>query len=393
MRKTIRIGIVGAGFAGRAHSLAYANIPTMYPGTPAVRRVRLFDVNQELADEAASRLGWEEATDDWRMITRADDVDLVDIVTPTSAHAEIAIDAARHGKHVFCEKPLADRADSAKKMYEAVQASGRLHAVSFSYRLWPAIAFAKQLIDDGRIGKPLQFHARYLHEFALDPRTPLSWRLNAATAGAGSLADIGSHLIDAARDLVGEIARVCAIMRTFVESRPLPAADSAGEERGFGVDTAAESGEHGRVDVDDATTMLVEFQNGAAGVIETNWMAAGHNNELSFEISGERGAIQFNWLQNTDLRVRLADDPPELAGFRTIPMGPNHPEAGPYGSIPGFGMSQRDAFSITVHEVLDAIAAERPAKMDFFDGLRACEIIDAARRSNESGSWQHTRSH
>ena len=170
-QKTIRVGLVGAGFAGRAHSLAYSNLPMMYPEAPPVERIRLFDVTKQLAQESASQLGWQQATDNWRDITQADDIDLVDIVTPNNSHAEIAIDAAQHGKHVFCEKPLADNVVSARQMVESVRASGCVNAVSFVYRLWPAVAFAKQLIDEGRIGKVLQFQARFLHEFALDPRT------------------------------------------------------------------------------------------------------------------------------------------------------------------------------------------------------------------------------
>ena len=383
-QKKIRVGLVGAGFAGRAHSLAYSNVPKIYSGAPQVECVRLFDLTKQLAEDSAAQLGWQDATDDWRRITQSDDIDLVDIVTPNNAHAEIAIDAAQHGKHVFCEKPLADNAADARKMVEAVRSAGCVHAISFVYRLWPAVAFAKQLIDAGRIGKVLQFQARFLHEFALDPRTPLTWRLDADKAGSGSIGDIGSHVIDMARHLVGEIVGVSARMRTFIDQRPVPSDLGAG----FATEVSADSSEYGTVRVDDAALLMVEFEDGTLGSIETNWMAAGNNNGLSFEISGERGAIRFNWDQRTELLVRLADDPPELAGFRTIPIGPNHPEAAPYGPIPGFGMTQRDAFCITVHEVLDAIVNDRPARLDFFDGLRVCEVIDAAKRSNESGSWQ-----
>ena len=380
----IRVGLIGAGFAGRAHSLAYSSVPMMYPGAPLVERVRLFDVTSQLAEESASQLGWQHATDNWRDITQSDDIDLVDIVTPNDAHAEIAIDAARHGKHVYCEKPLAHDVVSAQQMVEAVQSAGCVHATSFVYRLWPAVAFAKQLIVEGRIGKVLQFQGRFLHEFALDPRTPLTWRLDVERAGSGSLGDIGSHVIDIARHLMGEIVRVSARLKTFVDERPVPSDLGAG----FATETSEQTADYRPVRVDDACLLTVEFENGTLGTIETNWMAAGHNNGLSFEVYGECGAIRFSWDHRTDLLVCLADDPPELAGFRTIPIGPKHPEAAPYGPIPGFGMSQRDAFCITVHEVLDAIVSHRGARLDFYDGLRACEVIDAAKRSSESGSWQ-----
>lgn len=234
----------------------------------------------------------------------------------------------------------------------------------------------------------LKFHDRFLHEFALDPLTPLSSRMDAKQTGSGSIGDVGSHVIDLARHLMGEIVGVSARMRTFVDRRPIPAGSVAEGQRGFGTEVGAESSEYGSVNVDDVALLTVEFKHGALGTIGTNWMVAGHHSGMSFDISGDRSAIRFDWAHCTDLLVRLANDPPEMAGFRTIPIDPAHPEAAPYGVIPGFGMSQRDAFCITVHEVLDAIANDRPEKLDFYDGLRASEVIDAAQRSSESRMWK-----
>lgn len=358
------------------------------PELPKIERVRLFDITRELAETGASRLGWREATDDWREITRASDIDLVDIVTPNYAHAEIAIDAARHGKHIFCEKPLAHDAPSARQMYEAVRQSSGIHQVSFSYRTWPAVGFAKKLIEAGRIGRTLHFHARYLHEFAIDPSVPLSWRFDAEKAGSGSIGDVGSHAIDIARYLVGDIVRVFAQLRTFIKKRPLPSEPNTPFDPGIG-SRGAKPSEYGSVEVDDAAVLVVEFEDGTLGTIETNWMAAGHNNELSFEVSGERGAIQFNWQHPNELLVQSMDDPEDLRGFHTVPIRPTQPEAAAFGPIPGLNMGYRDSFCIAVRKLVESISFNRPASPDFLDGLRACEVIDAAKRSSASGMWEN----
>jgi predicted dehydrogenase len=387
-QKPIRVGLVGSGFVGSMHSLAYNNVTAMYwPELPAVERVRLFDVTPELAAAGAERLGWAEATDDWRKITRASDIDLVDIVTPNYAHAEIAIDAAQHGKHILCEKPLAHNVDSARQMYEAVQEAGCVNMVCFMYRTWPAAAFARQLIQEGKIGRILHFHARYLHEFAIDPQLPLVWRFQAHKAGTGSLGDVGSHAIDIARYLAGDIDRVMGRMQTFVDRRPLIKEGSRAQFFRSDDEAAPPPSEYGAVDVDDATAMLVEFADGAMGTIETNWMAAGHNNELSFEVSGDRGAIRFNWQQANELQVCLMDDPQNLHGYRTIPLGPWHPGAERFGDLPGLGAGYRDAFYIVLREALEAISNGRQAQPDFLDGLRTSEIIDAVVRSARSNEW------
>ena len=212
-QSTIRVGLIGSGFIAKFHSLAYNNLSIMYnPSLPRVERTRLFDVTSDLAAAGAVQLGWQESTDDWRNITRADDIDLVDIVAPNYAHAEIAIDAARHGKHIFCEKPLAHDVSSALQMAKAVHQAGCIHQVGFVYRMWPAVAFAKELIDAGKIGRILHFHSRFLHDYGLDPSLPMSWRFESRKAGAGSIGDIGSHAIDIARYLVGDIVRVFALI-------------------------------------------------------------------------------------------------------------------------------------------------------------------------------------
>ena len=392
-QSTIRVGLIGSGFIAKFHSLAYNNLSIMYnPSLPRVERTRLFDVTSDLAAAGAVQLGWQESTDDWRNITRADDIDLVDIVAPNYAHAEIAIDAARHGKHIFCEKPLAHDVSSALQMAKAVHQAGCIHQVGFVYRMWPAVAFAKELIDAGKIGRILHFHSRFLHDYGLDPSLPMSWRFESRKAGAGSIGDIGSHAIDIARYLVGDIVRVFARSHTFIRKRLIP---PAGITNTFRRDEGEihDLSEYGTVDVDDATDMLVEFEDGTMGNFETNWAAAGHENELSFEVSGERGAIKFSWRHANELLVQLADDPENLNGFRTVIIGPMHPDAESFGPVPGLGMGYTDAFYIAIREIVTSISRAKTAIPNFIDGLRACEVVDAAVRSADSEKWEEVYRH
>ena len=384
----LRVGMVGSGFIARVHSLAYNSVSRYYwPALPDVLRVRIADVTADLARTGAARLGWEGATSDWREITRSPDVDLVDIVTPNDTHAEIAIDAARHGKDIFCEKPLAPDVASARKMYEAVSEAGIVHQVGFAYRRWPAVQLAKQVTVQGQLGRILHFHGLYFHDYGLDPYLPISWRFEARRAGAGSIGDLGSHVIDIARYLVGEIVRVLARSRTFITRRPLGTAESDSSfRRGAGGAMPEPSG-LGLVDVDDATDMLVEFDNGATGVIQTSWMAGGHKNDLGFELFGDRGAVRFSWQHANELSFYSTEDPEEVAGCRNIVIGPIHPGAAPFWPVPGLGMGYSDVFLIAIRDLLEAVAQRRPASPDFLDGLRACEVVDAAVRSAASGGW------
>jgi predicted dehydrogenase len=291
-------------------------------------------------------------------------------VTPNFAHAEIAIDAARHGKHVLCEKPLAHSLAAAQEMYRAVRDAAVLSQVGFVFRKWPAMQLAKRLIDEGHIGTPLQLRAHYFHDYALDPAFPVSWRLQHRTSGGGSVADLGSHLFDLGRYLLGDVDRVLCRSRTIVPRRPDP-----------------ETGELVDVDVDDASDVLVEFAGGASGVIETNWMAAGYKTDLAFEVAGDRGSVQFSWERNGELRYYDAGDADHVQGFRTIIVGPQHAGADGFWPVPGQGLGYGDAFVILVRDLLAALGGGAPPTPTFLDGLRAAEIVAAAQASADSGAW------
>jgi predicted dehydrogenase len=370
---TIRVGMVGGGFMGRTYSLALSAVYGLaWPAAPEIRRVRVAEVSRRLGETAARAWGWDEVTDDWRAITRADDVDLVLVLTPNDSHAEISIDALAHGKHVLCEKPLSNTLDGARAMYRAAARSGRVHQVGFVYRKWPAVAFARQVIEAGGIGEIVHYRGHFFHDYGLDPALPLSWRLNKAISGGGSGADIGSHVIDMARYLAGEIRGVCAASRTHFTRRPL----------------ADRPGESGAVDVDEITDMLVEFEGGATGTLQTSWLAGGHKMDIGFAVHGTKGSVEFTSEEPTEVRLYKTSDPASESGFRAIPVGPAHPGGELFWPVPGTALGFGDGFIIAVRDLLRAIADGQPAGPDFLDGLRASEVVAAAQASAATRSWQ-----
>ena len=261
---TVNVGLIGAGFMGKAHSLAYASMPMFFWPPPCVpRRRMLAEVDAGLARDAAARFGFETSTGDWRELVESDDIDLVDISVPNDAHAEIAIAAAHAGKHIICEKPLARTLEETRAMYEAVSAAGVVNMVAFSYRRTPAVAYAQQLIASGALGRIRNFRGTYLQDWSNDPDLPLSWRFQRAVAGSGALGDIATHVIDIARYLVGEIVGVSAQMQTYIRDRPV--SEGADQLAGARKLTDAPRAE---VDVDDEVMTLLRFDGGAVGSLE-----------------------------------------------------------------------------------------------------------------------------
>jgi predicted dehydrogenase len=344
MSDQARIGIVGAGFIGDVHSAAYRAVPGIFAEAP--RRVTLAavaDANAERAQQLSSAWGWERCESDWRAVTRADDVDVVDVCVPNVLHAEIAIDALRHGKHVICEKPLAADVASAQAMLEAAQASGRIAQVCFYYRLWPAIAWARQLIEQGAIGELQHFRGWMLQDYAAGGAQDLGWRARRGESGAGALGDLGSHILDVARHLCGEITELCATTRTLV-----PRSADAPQ-------------------IDDLVSMLVGFESGAGGVIEASWALRGHKCDLGFDVVGDGGAIRFTWERAGEIELLTGEASDPLNGFRRIP---------------GQGMGYRDAFTIGAGHMLTALAEGRTdVAPTFADGHRISQLVDAALRS------------
>ncbi|MCP8969774.1 Gfo/Idh/MocA family protein [Ectobacillus ponti] len=382
--KKLNVGMIGGGFMGKAHALAYAGMPMFFWPAPAIpHRHTVVDVTDELAKNAAARLGFDNYSSDWRAVVENPEIDIIDIVTPNDSHAEIAIAAAKAGKHIISEKPLARNAAEAKLMLDAVRAAGVKHMVAFNYRRTPAVALAKKYIEEGRIGKILNFRGTYLQDWSADPNSPLSWRFQKKIAGSGALGDIGTHVVDFARYLVGEISDVMAVAQTWIPERPLQTggADKLGTVKG---DNEAPKG---AVDVDDEFITLVKFANGAIGSIEATRNAWGRNNFLTFEIHGEKGSLYFNYERRDELKVSFADDPADSRGFRTVYTGPAHPYGEGLWPIPALGIGYGETKIIETYDFLKSIASDTSVSPDFADGYQIAVIADAILESAEKGVW------
>ncbi len=379
----LNVGLIGAGFMGKAHSLAYAAMPMFFWPAPAMPvRKTIAEATEPLAEEASRRFGFEKYTADWREVVEDPEIDVIDIATPNHLHAEIAIAAAKAGKHIISEKPLARTSEEAKAMYEAVRDAGVVHMVAFNYRRTPAVALAKKFIEEGSIGRITNFRGTYLQDWSADPSSPLSWRFQKKIAGSGALGDIATHVIDLARYLVGDVAQVNALLSTFITERPLQAsgADALGTVTGG-------EGPRGAVDVDDEVMTMIRFSNGAVGSIEATRNAHGRNNFITFEIHGTEGSILFNYERRDELQVSFANDPADRRGFRTIYTGPAHPNGAALWPIPALGIGYGETKIIEAHDFFKAIVEGGTVSPNFIDGYQIALIDDAIIESGETGVW------
>ncbi|MCL4248506.1 MAG: Gfo/Idh/MocA family oxidoreductase [Anaerolineae bacterium] len=367
------IGMLGYAFMGKAHSNALKKLPyMMYPPVAIPRLIGIAGRNQAAVQEAAKRYGYERAYTDWRRMIRNRNVDIFDNGGPNDAHATPSIYAAEHGKHIICEKPLARSTSEARRMLDAVQKAGVKHMVAFNYRFVPAIVQAKKLLESGALGRIFHFRAVYLQEWIIDPNFPKIWRLDKKAAGSGALGDLGAHVIDLARFLVGEPKRISAMTKTFIEQRPLP--DGSGT---------------GTVDVDDAFVSLFEFENGALGTIEASRFCQGRKNYNCIEINGENGSIRFDLERMNNLEVYWAnEEPKETRGFHNVLVTESHhpywENWWPHGHIIGW----EHTFVHEFHHFFGAILGKwevAPWGADFVDGYKNAVICDAILKSSKSG--------
>jgi predicted dehydrogenase len=294
-----------------------------------------------------------------------------------------------HGKHVLCEKPLALTADEARQMAEQSRRSKGTHMVGFNYRRCPAVLEARKLIDEGAIGEILGFRALYLQDWAMPEGTPWSWRFGAKEAGSGALGDIGSHALDYALFLVGDVDRVSADTETFVKSRPRSSATdfAAASNSPVEVTRRLGSNEMVSVDVDDAAISLVRFKNGALGTLEASRFAWGHKNDLSFEISGTKGALFFRWERRNELRYYSASDRNDVQGYRTIMCGPAQPSGELFWPIPGLGTAYYETQVLQVGTFVKAIIKGERPDTDFAHGYRVQQIMETMLAAAKSGRW------
>jgi predicted dehydrogenase len=378
------VGMVGYAFMGVAHSRAWRSAGRVFDLPLDPRMTVLCGRDATAVTAAADRLGWASVETDWKAVLQRDDVQLLDICTPGSSHAEIATAALAAGKHVLCEKPLANTVAEARAMAVAARearAAGVRSMVGFNYRRVPAVAFARELVAAGRIGTVRQVRAQYLQDWIVDPEFPLVWRLRAEEAGSGALGDIGAHIVDLTQFVTGQrLTGVNALLETFVRRRPLPGA-AAGL-------SATAAGGTGEVTVDDAALFLGRLDGGAIATYEATRFATGRKNAIRVEVNGSTGSLAFDLERLNELEYLDGTEDPELQGFRRVVVTePGHPYlSGWY--PPGHTLGWGDTF---VHEIADlfaAVAAGTDPLPSFEDGLQVQLVLDAVQRSAaDRGCW------
>ncbi|WP_158888457.1 Gfo/Idh/MocA family protein [Amycolatopsis anabasis] len=357
---------------GAAHSQAWRGVHRFFEVPFRPRLVALGGRDPRRTKEAAAKLGWESVATDWRALVARDDVDLVDICTPGDTHAEIAIAALAAGKHVLCEKPLANTVAEAEAMTEAADRAARRgirSMVAFNYRRAPALALARRLVADGRLGRIRQVRAVYLQDWLSDPDAPMTWRLRRDRAGSGALGDLGAHIVDAAQFVTGELVTgVSGLTETFVRRRRVP------------------GGPEEEVDVDDCAVFLARLTSGAVATFEATRYALGRKNAMRLEVNGSRGSLAFDFEAMNELWFCDGEDPADRAGFRRILVTePSHPYVGAWWP-PGHLLGYEHTFTHEIADLLTAIGEGRDPVPGFADGLRVQRVLAAVQGSAEHES-------
>jgi len=368
--REIRIGLIGAGFMGRAHTIAYREVGAVFelPAVPVLEFIA--EIDARAAKAAARKLGFRRATDDWRQLVQDSAVDLVDITAPTAAHREIAIAALTAGKHVYCEKPLAVTAAEARGLTARAAKTDAVTMVGFNYLKNPIQILAREIIASGEIGDIIDFRGIHAEDYMMNPDAAMTWRCS-GPLGSGVVADLGSHIISLARYLVGPIESVCGTLDTIVRQRP--AAPGARRRQ--------------RVRSDDQARFLVRFANGSGGTIEASWVSSGRKMQLAYEIAGTKGSLAFTQERMNELRLYSAGQKPGREGYKTIATDSNHPPYGAFCPAPGHQLGFNDMKVIEVRDLLLAVACKSKAWPDFREAWEIQRVIDAVIRSDAGRRW------
>jgi predicted dehydrogenase len=381
--KKLRVGMIGYKFMGKAHSNAWYKVNKFFSPGAQVEMAAICGRTKDAVQQVADNWGWESVETDWRALVKRDDIDIVDIGTPNNSHAEIAIGAAESGKHVICEKPLAMDLDEARQMRDAARKAKVANMVWYNYRRVPAVNLAKQIVEEGRLGRIFHVRAVYLQDWIIDPEFPLVWRLRKEVAGSGAHGDLNAHIIDAARFITGdEFDEVVGHAQTFIKERPI------GEMAG-GLSAGGEgAGKMGEVTVDDAVIFLARFKSGAIGTFEATRFAQGRKNGNRIEINGEKGSLVFEFERMNELQFLSAEDPPHLQGFRTI-LATTPGEHQYYDAWwpPGHIIGYEHTFINQANDFVQAIAQGQRASPDFADACKTQAVLDAVLESAEKRAW------
>jgi len=369
----VNVALIGYAFMGRAHSNAYRQVSRFFSPKLTPRLKVVCGRDRKKVARAAAQLGWEEWATDWREVVAREDIQVVDVVTPGDSHAEIAIAAARAGKAVLCEKPLANTVKEAKAMVAAVQKAGVTNMICHNYRRAPAVVLARQLVASGKLGRIYHYRGTYLQDWIVDPELPLLWRFQKEKAGSGALGDILSHSLDLGRYVLGaEVTEVAGALETYIKHRPL----------------LEDPKKKGRVTVDDAALCLVRFANGALGSIEGTRLAPGRKNYNRFEVNGSKGSLAFNLERLNELEYFSSEDEGSVQGFHQIMVT----DAAHHQYIkgwwpPGHLIGYEHTFVHTVYDFLEAVASGKRVRPDFEDGLRNQAVLEAIERAAQTRRW------
>jgi predicted dehydrogenase len=381
-RPALRVAMIGYGFMGAAHSQAWRTAPRVFDLPVDVEMAVVVGRSAGAVADAAAKWGWAESATEWREVIARDDIDLVDIVTPGDTHGEIAIAALDAGKHVLCEKPLANTVTEAEAMADAAErasARGIRSMVGFTYRRVPAVTLMRDLIARGRIGRVQQVRASYRQDWLVDPEMPLGWRLQKEHAGSGALGDIGAHAIDLAQFVTGQdLASVSGVLETIVRERPL-------QGSGSGLSGTAGEG-RGPVTVDDVAIFTGRFASGVLASFEATRFATGRKNALAIEVSGDRGALAFDFEDLNVLRYYDRTAPNEVQGFtRIVVTEPEHPYVAAWWPA-GHMLGYEHGFSHQVKDLVEAIADGADPHPTFAEGLQVQRVLDAVEESSAHDS-------
>ncbi|WP_425271993.1 Gfo/Idh/MocA family protein [Micromonospora violae] len=377
--------MVGYAFMGAAHSQAWRTVNRVYDLPARARMALICGRDTAKVADAADRLGWDAYTTDWRDLINRDDIDVVDICTPGDSHAEIALAALAAGKHVLCEKPLANTVEEARAMTAAAdvaRAAGVRSMCGFNYRRVPAVTMMRQLVADGRLGVIRHVRATYLQDWIVDPQFPLVWRLQKDRAGSGALGDIGAHIIDLTQFVTGQrISGVSAVTETFVKERPLPA-----ESSGLAATADGGTAPTGQVTVDDAAVFVARLDGGALATYEASRFATGRKNALRVEINGSLGSVVFDLERLNELEFYDATRPTTEQGFsRILVTEGEHPYMSAWWP-PGHIIGYEHSFTHEMRDFIEAVATDVDPTPSFSDALQVQLVLDAVARSAELGS-------
>ena len=364
----LRIGLIGAGFMGKAHALGFAAARRAFDLPLEVELRTVADITAGAAAAAAARFGFARSTGDWRTMVHDPEIDLIDIAAPNALHKEMALAAIGAGKHVYCEKPLATTVGDAREMADAAEAKGVKTQVGFNYLCNPMLRLAKEMIAAGELGRIHSYRGLHCEDYMADAGVPFGFRHE--PEGGGALADIGSHALATAEFLLGPVAEVMGDCVTAIAERP----DGAGGRR--------------RVEVDDATRALLRFESGAAGSVEASWIANGRKMQHDFEVYGSEGALVFSQERLNELRFYSLGDAPGRRGFRRIEAGPEHPPYGEFCPAPGHQIGFNDLKAIEIAGFVGALAGLCPEPFDFRRGLRIQTLLETIQRSSAERRWR-----